>query len=444
MVAGMRTVLALTSTFPPAANVGSAIRLVKLCKYLPRFGWRVAVLTRSQARDDGAGRELLTQLTGETEVHYAWAPSVHRAYLRARGTAAVIGRLLPGSGAATGGTATVPGRAGLYLELLRWGCVPDEDIVWLPAATRAGIRVAGSARVAALFSSSPMATNHLVARRIRRLTGLPWLAEFRDPWMENPFRRVRPVAALERLEQRLEAGVLAEADAIVCVSDLFAKRLRERRPDGDVAHIPNGFDPEDFADVQAAKEDGARVILHAGNLYTARSPEPFLAALRRLRDMEPAVTDGWRVAFVGIAPPNLAGAVAREGLESVVRIEQPLPHRAIVSRMKGADLLLLIAGPGSGFVPGKLYEYLAAGRPVLALTDSAETTGILAEAGAGLAAPSDDPEAIATALGALMRRSAATLESTGPRLERFSRVAIAARTAEMLDRIAAGRGGPAA
>jgi glycosyltransferase involved in cell wall biosynthesis len=328
--------------------------------------------------------------------------------------------------------------------LARWLLVVDPEIGWLPFAARRGRRLLRGGGYDALLSTSGPYTDHLVGLRLKRATGLPWVADFRDPWLGNESASF-PTALHRALVARLERRVVEAADRVLVVSEPMRTMLLARYAGlapGNVVALPNGFDPADFVGVEPAARDGRLTLVYAGSLYGSRTARPFLAALRRVVDGGGVPRGQIRVRLAGNTGQEAAQVVAEWGLGDVVELSGYLSHRQVLAEQLAADALLLIvgAGPGSEVVlTAKIFEYLAVGAPILGLVPPGAAADLLREARVGRLAPPDDEAAIAAALSALFAdwqsgRLAATPDPAV--VARYNRREQARRLAAILDELA--------
>ncbi|MEM8600751.1 MAG: glycosyltransferase, partial [Bacteroidota bacterium] len=238
----------------------------------------------------------------------------------------------------------------------------------------------------AVLTSGPPHSGHLIGRALHRATGLPWVADFRDPWARHALADALPMtAAATALDRRIERSVLREATRLITVSPTWRHHLAAlaQRPAADVAVVHNGFDADDFAyartrstlDALAARglaPDGLAMdtftLTHVGSLYETRDPTALWDALADLR-AEGAIPR-LRVRLLGSVADAVRASLAARRLDAIADIEPYVPHEDAIAAMRAATLLLLAVEPfalDAGMITGKLYEYLAAGRPVVAL-----------------------------------------------------------------------------
>ena len=361
------TVLFIAYYFPPLGGAGVQ-RTLKFARYLPDFGWKPHVVTVRDApgiQDSSLVEEIPTQL--------------------------VITRT-PGLSPSQ----RLPWK--LRNLFTRWFLVVDEQIGWLPFAISAGKKVIASEdSIRVIYSTSAPFTAHLVARQLHRQTQLPWVADFRDPWMENPFI-THPTTIHQRINTRLEQSIFHEADRVIfnteAACDKYARKYPSLAPHKLVT-IPNGYDQEDLPkEIPNRQPALAFNIVHYGSLYRkTRSSAYFLYALKqciRNRKFSPGRI---HLRFIGNIDKETQGYVDQYGLNEIAELPGYLPHRQALAQLFSADLLLLIPSYGTGselFVPAKIYEYLASQKPILCLAEGGACADLVIQARAGwLASPKD-------------------------------------------------------
>ncbi len=426
----LRTVLFVAYHYPPMRSPGVE-RSARFTHYLPEFGYQPRVVGTGAFGKPGDG------------VIRAWEPlGLYRRLFnpaaRARGAAATR-------------TRTRGPVAGLSAGARRWLLVPDGQITWVPGAALAALRWVRRHGAELIYTTSPPASAHLLGGLLKAQTGLPWIADFRDAWLydpldpallEMPFRR--------ELERRLEERVIAEADAVIAATRTAADDFVRRYPAeaARVRVITNGFDPADDepaageADLKGAPVSGRLSLVHTGSFaysHPGRSIEPLERVLRRLIDTEPAWCDRLEVILVGELSPAEQERVSALVELGVVRLTGAVDRATALAFQRRADVLLLVDHPRpwpASNAPGKLFEYLAAGHPILALCGEGETRRTVEELGAGLCAAPGDTDAIEASLRQLW---AGWREGSLPRaqagLERFHRRELTRRLADCFDEV---------
>ena len=260
---------------------------------------------------------------------------------------------------------------------------------------------------AALWSTYPIATAHMIGADLHRCSGLPWVADFRDPMAQEGYP---PDPTTWRYFQRIEQEALTEAQYSVFTTPGAARTYRERYPQAasKVRTIENGYDEESFpaAAPPVARADGPLVMLHSGIVYPSeRDPTALFDALARLRADGQVGPNQLRIRFRAAVHDDLiSGLAAERGVSDFIELAPAIPYREALAEMQRVDALLVLqASNCNDQVPAKLYEYLRAGRPIVALTDPAgDTAAVLKAAGAPSIAPLDDAPGIAELLRRLM------------------------------------------
>jgi glycosyltransferase involved in cell wall biosynthesis len=382
--------------YPPLGGIGSQ-RSQKFAAYLPDYGWHPIVLTPQSGAylvdrtlADGASRG----------VEIIRTPYVDLSSMFKRAMT---------NGQSANGAAHIdpisvrPIEGGAMLEFFRravrnWVYIPDGQVGWYPYATRAGRHALETRGAAVIYSSSFPVTAHLAARKLKQVTGKPWVADFRDLWTENHYAEYSS-AVRKRIDQFIESGLLETADVLVTVSDVWADTLR-RLSGGRkrVEVIRNGFDAGEFANIARQRPD-KWTITYVGNFYGAKQdPTVFFTALRRVIDSGEVAPSDVQVKIVGEPDAYVQEIVNRLGLADITNFTGFIPHRESLAQQVDSSLLLLILhGDRSnpGHVPGKLYEYLGARRPIIAImpTDF-EAARLIRETRAGVTVEASDATGI--------------------------------------------------
>jgi glycosyltransferase involved in cell wall biosynthesis len=451
-----RPILVVAYYFPPFHSAGVSIRIVKFLKYLPGLGWRPLVLTVDDRREyehlrRGGSAELLEDLPPQVAIHRTGSGEVSAALLER-------GRAMRKRGGPA--RAAIDALRRLRNLATRWLLIPDEQLPWLPSAVRAGWRVIRRERPAAILVTCPPHSAALAGIILKRLTRIPLVLDFRDDWVDTPWFRARP-RPVRLINRWLERRAVGAADRVVLVTpaslEAFVRRYPRLSRDR-FACIPNGVDLADFDGAGGAAEspparplldaeDGCFTIVHAGLLTVAadwrRSPYGFFRALARIRDADPRVYRCLRVVFTGALPREYREQAAGCGVGDIVQEAGYVPRPAFVALLRRADLLLAINYEGfETLVPGKLYEYWAAGSaPILLLSVPGAAQALVDGHGLGRTLAPDNSEGIADAVVAWCRQAQSGQPACISRdgLEAFDRARLAAHLAGILDEVAPAR-----
>jgi hypothetical protein len=290
-----------------------------------------------------------------------------------------------------------------------------------------------------MLSVSPAPSAHLAALRIRQqVAGLPWIAQFHDPWATNPYsqlpRALQTVAAA--LERRVIEGSDAAAFATEEAVGLYAARYGTQRR---LFTLHNGFDPLDIPGFDARERSDARTtFIYAGALYGHRDPFPFLTALSRLVRGGQVDATSVRVRFMGDCE-TAVGRSVRDGandlgLARVVEVTPPVSYPEALRAQVQSDVLLLFAEDQPAQIPAKLFDYLPLRRPVLAFTSGASAR-LVQSTGIGLVVQSDDDGAIEAAILGFMRPSGKHFSLPGDGIERYGADFLAGHLATELNAV---------
>jgi glycosyltransferase involved in cell wall biosynthesis len=280
--------------------------------------------------------------------------------------------------------------------------VPDTYLLsWHPWAKASVRRLLGSRRIDCLITSGPPHSTHLLGL-VGRRRGAAWIADFRDGWMFEPPHEMFPTAAQRALNRRLERFVVTRADRVVAVTKPIAEDFHSRLG-VEAELISNGWDPEVTQSITATSEliDPTKfTFVHTGIVSGewGRNPRPLLDAVAALLAADPALAGRIEVLFVGMATAEDLDLLRDERLRGCVRYCPPVERDKAFAVQRAAGALLLLTSDRVSEATGKLFEYLGAGRPIIALAEANEAARIVAETGTGVCVPLRDVGAIAAAL----------------------------------------------
>lgn len=401
--------------FPPSAISSGHLRLLAFAKYLPEFSWRPTILSASECAYEKVSRSSVAAVPKGIHVHRAFA-------LDTRKHLGVHGR---------------------YPSIL---ARPDRWISWWPAAVLSGLRLIRRHRIRAIWSTYPIMSAHCVAHTLSHVTGIPWIADFRDPVMTSVTGKNRmTVLSQMRWEQR----VVFRAARTVFTTPGAMRACVERYPPKSkgVAVIPNGFDEDDFADLPAGEVPERRDplhLVHAGVLYPGgRNPTPFFEALASLRSSGILDRGDIRVTLRASGSESLyAGKLEQLGLADIVALEPFLPYTDALEEQAHADGLLLFQGQQFDHqIPAKLYEYIRIGKPIFALVGpEGDTAAVLRDIGNAITTPMDDRRMIMDRLLEFMRgiREGAFVQTPERDVAQYSRRHATGQLAALLNEVSGG------
>ncbi|MFN8060114.1 MAG: glycosyltransferase [Vicinamibacterales bacterium] len=411
MSASPTRLLVIAYNFPPHGAIGT-MRTLRLVRHVAAEGWCVRVVTGDPSTyvagtptDDA----LLASVPATVRVDRVRAVRpwrrLSRWLKRSRGPASSTSPVPTMS--ASPAPAPAQRRPTWARELMSLGALPDGESGWLVPALLAALL---GPRPDAIYSTAPPWTSQVVALAAHAWLGRPWVADFRDPWARAPWREARTTVQL-RASTWLERRVVSRATTVVFATaanrDEYVAVYGETLARKSVV-IPNGCDVEEFAGLERGPARQEFVLLHAGSLYGGRNPLPLFRGLARAIEKGLVERRTFRLRLLGatsIAGVDVTSAIAELGLTDVIEFVARVPRRQSLVEILSADALLIVQPATAVSVPGKLYEYFAAGRPILALTVPGETASLVERSGIGVAVSATDEDAIAAGLHAVVALS---------------------------------------
>ncbi len=358
--------------FPPMARSSGIQRTLRFVRHLPEFGWQPTVLSAHERGYVQTSNDLLGDIPPGVKVFRAqvWDTSRHLSF------------------------------AGHYPGFL---ARPDGWITWWPGAVLQGMSIIRRERPDAIWSTYPIATAHLIGNSLSRRSGIPWIADFRDPMAQPGYPEDRETW---RAFDRIERQAVGQADASVFTTPGAVATYKQRYPSRAerILLLENGYDEDVFAGAEGgeALNPGRLTLLHSGIVYPSeRDPTRFFEALAILRRRRPDLLHNLMIRFRAAVHDDLLRELAhRFEVTDEVQILPPVSYRAAVNEMMCADGLLILQGESCNQqVPAKLYEYMRAGRPIIVLADpNGDTARVAKMAGIGAGAPLEDAGGIARLL----------------------------------------------
>ena len=391
-------ILLVSYWFPPA-NTMAAIRIGKLAKFLHENGHDVRVLAARSPEDPSLPVELPEDYVIRTRY---W--DVDRIFDPVVGAARQVARRLglgkteegtpntaPGSVQVGAGPPVVTGLRQHYYALIQ---VPDSHAGWIGGAVAAGRELLATWRPDIIVASAPPFSCVVITRRLARKFGVPWVVEFRDIWVDNPYN-TDPVWR-QRIDRQIERSYIKSADGIVTVTPIWSAVL-ERQYGRSVATILNGFAEEDLIPPPPSAPSTTVSIVYTGAIYPGyRDPSPLFAAISLLKEAR----DRIEIVFYGPNPGDVLPLAERHGVQDRTVIRPRVSYRQSLAIQAAADVLLLLQWNNvkdEGNLPGKFFEYIGARRPILMMGyEQGIMAKMIRERGLGIV--SNAPEAIAAQL----------------------------------------------
>ena len=410
----MKRLLMIAFHFPPLAGSSGIQRTLRFVQQLPSYGWQPIVLTVQAGAYERTSPDLDAQVPTSVVVRRAFALDAARQL--------AIGGRYPGM-------------------LAR----PDRWMSWRLDGLRQGMRLVREFKPDALWSTYPIATAHVIGADLQRRTGLPWVADFRDPMAQPDYPEdPKTKQAFGAIEQRASR----QAQRLCFTTPSSAETYRLRYPDAAnrMTVLENGFDEESFRvaetapDHRTALNPGRKTLLHSGTVYLAeRDPTHLLAALAYLKSARPNLAQDLQVRFrAPVHQDQLRSLAASHGVTDLIEVLPPIGYaEALVEMLRADGLLVLQASNCNEQVPAKIYEYLRAGQPIVCLSDpKGDTCAVLRGAGVTRHGRLDSAPEIAEILGRFLAADVAGLVPLRASVSAASRAARTAQLAELLNECA--------
>ena len=426
----MKRVLVITYYWPPEGGSGVQ-RWVKFTKYLRSFGWEPVIYTPSNPERGRQDPALAAELPEGLEVLRTPIREPYAIYRKLTcGASTQITEL------SSGGKKTFGKRLSLFVRGNFF--IPDPRRSWVRPSVKYLERYLKEHPADAVVTTGPPHSVHLIGLGLKRRTGVPWVADFRDPWTRMfYFKDLALLPFARRAHLRLEQSVLDGASAVVAVSgqvrDDFALRTRTR-----IELITNGYDAADFEGPAPARDRAHFRLVHTGMLGSDGNPSALWKVLSDLSREDALFRERLQVRLCGKVDSAVIGSLEEAGLGGSVENLGYLDHASSIMEQRSADLLLLPlreGAEGGKIVPGKVFEYLASRRPVLGIgAPSGSAAAILKETGSGCMCSWDDVAGIREAVLQAWRAFLSGGSSpVGSGIEKYSRQALTGCYAELLD-----------
>jgi len=379
-----KKVLIVTYYWPPSGGSGVQ-RWLKFIKYLPQEGWQPFVFTPENpsfaVRDESLSKDV--PLEAEVIRFPIWEP--YEAFLKLSKVAGDKKTVKPTD------LVSVKNKS-LFQKISTWirgnFFIPDPRVFWVRPSVSFLHDFLRENNIRTIITTGPPHSMHLIGLRLKKKNPtLKWIADFRDPWSEWGLLDSLKVGTVARsLHKRLEGKVLRTADEVLTITPFYVRHF-EKLGGRKVTLLTNGYDEDDFNELIIQKTEKF-VIRHVGIVNEKCDPRPFMLAVKRLMEIDPAFRSAIHIDFVGEVHPQFQAFIrASPALSAITSFTPPVPHKQLISTYGQSSLLLLVLTgykDAEGYMPGKLFEYLATGLPIVATgPETGDAARLLQESGSG-------------------------------------------------------------
>jgi len=436
-----KKVLFIAYLFPPVGG-GGVQRSSKFVKYLPDFEWNPVVLTVKEPYDFYSDNSLLNDLNKDVKIYRTsslepmkWV----RKYLKRRWKKHIDAENLE----KISHKKTL--KPSFLVKLKTYILIPDNEIFWLPFAIRRGFKIIRKEKPSLIYSTASPFTDHLIALILSKFSGLPWVADFRDFWVDRanfPTNRWRLF-----IDRKLEKYVLNKADHVVTSTSVIAEKFKGIYPDQKYTVITNGYDEDDFRDSEIIiPHESEFRITYTGIFNQFQNPKKIFLALKKIIEEREALRKKLKLKFIGqLDNPgdfenlNLFKELGLDQYSDMIPYKK---HKEAISEMCQSTILLLLIGNypySEGILTGKLFEYFRSGRPILAVVP---TEGLAADlirlTNSGIVVSNKNVDEIAEGISRLFdlfveRKLEETFKSEG--IENYSRKYLTEKLSEVFESV---------
>ncbi|MFC1568631.1 glycosyltransferase [bacterium] len=364
----MKKVLIISYYFPPLGLSGVQ-RAAKFAKYLPEFGWNPTILTvkdiyyyhEDQSLIDEVKHCNIVRTTSLDPLRLKWI--FHRKEYNAHKRNTESNMI----------------NSKINRFIFPWLFIPDTKILWFPFALIKAIGLIKKHQFHAILTTSPPHSSHLIGYVLNRLFDIPWTADFRDSWLNEKYDPV-PTVFHKEMNEWLKRRVICQANHVTAVSKDILNSLKSNSDSDHLHLIYNGYDPQDFHHSKLIKSNQRLTITYCGTINHVLNPELFLKGLQSFLSMYPDTRSKIQVIFVGsIYGINLLEEIHKLNLQDVVKLKGYVKHEKSIQYLIESDILLFLlpSEASAGVITGKLYEYMAAEKPILAIIPEGEAADII-------------------------------------------------------------------
>jgi Glycosyltransferase Family 4 len=359
----MKKVLIVIYYWPPAGGAGVQ-RALKFVKYLPQFGWEPVVLTVTNPDSPVDDASLLKDIPEGVKVYKTKSLEPFEIYKKFIGKKS--NSKIPGDVLVSKGNQSIKEKIANWIRLNVF--IPDAKIGWKYFAVKEGLKIIEKENIDLIFTTSPPHTVQLIGKSLAAKSGLRWIADFRDPWMEIVYyQNVKRSWLTTKIDSWLEQNVFSKADAVITISNDMIRLFKTKAMKQLFYLIPNGFDESDFNDYNKTKNENF-TISYTGSISKDRVPYILFSALDKLINNDELKNISLN--FAGRYCPEFNDEIKKFNLDNIADLKGFVPHKESTQILQNADVLLLVVDnvpDNKGFLTGKLFEYMGTKKPIFAI-----------------------------------------------------------------------------
>lgn len=419
MPADFKKVLMVLFYFPPAAS-GGTYRPLKFIRYLREFGYQCVIIAPTRCRYESQDHTLLAEIPYGTEIIRV-NPGVEESWYYH-----LIRKLGMG-------------------EIYEQNMVPDRHVGFAYNAIESAKKRISQGDINLVFTSATPNSVHIAGREISMQSGLKWVADFRDPWIADPF--YKPINSdRDKKNREIERSCFEQANAIISFPEFRADIERTRYPEfaHKIVSIDNGFDPADFPSTQINPLHGKITISHVGAITKDRPVTSFLESLLKVLESDKSLREMVNLEFYGDSRPPTPDDISRFNLTDITHFNGYVPHSDACIAMAQSNLLFMVLPDrdgAEGIMPLRLFEYIYSNRPVFLIAPQGEASGFLNETSSGVWVKNSDQNEITSKLKSILENIKSGQYKHTPNLEplrKFERRNLTEKLARLFDSLLKG------
>ncbi len=428
----MKKVLIITYYWPPAGGPGVQ-RALKFVKYLPQFGWEPIVLTVENPDSPVNDASLFEDIPRGTKIYKTKSLEPFELYKKFTGKKS--DSKIPNDVLLNNENASLKDKLAQWVRLNIF--IPDAKIGWKSYAVKKGLEIIKKEKVDVIFTTSPPQTVALIGQAIANRSGVKWVADFRDPWLEIVYyQNIKRSWLTTTTDKYLEKRVFSNADGVVTISNDMIRLFNSKASSQNYYLIPNGFDESDFKNSKKTKNDNF-TIAYTGSISKDRVPSVLFYALDKLINRNGI--KNIKLDFAGKYCSEFLDEIKKNNLSEYADLKGFVPHNTSTQILQDADLLLLVVDDvpnNKGFLTGKLFEYMGSKKPIFAIGPvDGDANEFLQQANAGAMVGYKDEEGAFSLLKEMYENWNNNVSSYTFEAEQFSRKNLTEKLAEVFEEI---------